>query len=300
MTNFYPGLARGPVDHEASSVINAISTDSIEMGSAVVLQSPATNEFLARVGQSPATAVTDELYGIAVGGDTDGIYGNGLALSLDTTLATNSADQGVVVVTQGRCLARVESTIGINIGDPLGSSGAGAGNEGVLISTSGDATSPVIARALQAVPAGAGYHVIAVDVQREGAGGIAEAHLQAFIIPQVDVSTTSTTFFDVPNGAAPTGSVNSMPWAGTIKRILVGHTSTVGDGFVDVQRYPNGVPPLVGLGQVPYTGTPGIFTEKIDYDKDFQKGDGLVVEFRGSAITTTTITVTLEIEFDLT
>ena len=168
MTNFNPGLFRGPIDHESSSVINATSTGIIEMGSAVVLQSLGTGELLARVGQSPASAITDELFGIAVGGDTDGIYGDGFDLNLDSNRATNSAGQGVVVVTQGRCLARVESTIGINIGDPLGSSGAGAGNEGVLISTVGGTTSPVIARALQAVPAGAGFHVIAVDVQREG------------------------------------------------------------------------------------------------------------------------------------
>lgn len=171
LTNFYPGLARGPIDHEASSVINVVANGAINMGSAVVLNTtipPA--ELLPRVDESPATAITEDIYGIAVGGDTDGIYGDGTAGTTgDGTFATAGAGQGVVVVTQGRCLARVESTVAIAVGDPLGSSGAGAGNEGVLINATAGTTSPVIARALQAVPAAAGFHIIAVDVQREGA-----------------------------------------------------------------------------------------------------------------------------------
>lgn len=170
MTNQYPGLARGPIDHEASSVINVIANGAITMGSAVVLNAtiPAA-ELLPRVDESPATAITDDIYGIAVGGDTDGIYGDGSAATDDSTRATAGAGQGVVVVTQGRCLARVESTVAIAIGDPLGSSAVGAGNEGVLINAAAAPTSPVIARALQSVAAGAGFHIIAVDVQREGA-----------------------------------------------------------------------------------------------------------------------------------
>ncbi len=167
MTNFYLGLARGPIDHQSSSVINVIANGAITMGSSVGLDSaiPAA-ELLPRVNESQATAITDSLYGIAVGGDTDGIYGDGTAATDDSTRAAASAGQAVVIVTQGRCLARVESTVAIAVGDPLGSSGAGAGNEGVLIVAT--ATSPVIARALQPVSAGAGFHVIAVDVQREG------------------------------------------------------------------------------------------------------------------------------------
>lgn len=159
-------MARGPIDHEASSVINVVANGAITMGSAVSLIAPPAAELLPRAQQSSATAITNGLYGIAVGGDTDGIYGDGTPASDDSTRATNGAGQGVVVVTQGRCLARVESTVAIAIGDPLGSSGAGAGNEGALIVAV--TTSPVIARALQAVPAGAGFHIIAVDVQREG------------------------------------------------------------------------------------------------------------------------------------
>ena len=168
MTNFFLGLARGPIDHNASAVINSIANGAITMGSVVELKDLVTPslpaELLPRVDESPGTAITDSLYGIAVGGDTDGIYGDGSAASDDLTRATAGAGQGVVVVTQGRCLARVESTVAIPVGAPLGSSAAT--DPGVLIVATD--TSPVIARALQDIPAGAGNHIIAVDVQREG------------------------------------------------------------------------------------------------------------------------------------
>lgn len=161
MTNFFPGLARGPIDHQSSSVINVIANGAITMGSAVelVITVPAT-EILPRVVESPATAVTDIMYGIAVGGDTDGVYGTGAIATADINRATASAGQGVVVVTQGRCLARVVGDV--PIGSLLGSSAADPG--ALIIAV---ATSPVIAIALQDTLA-AGDHIIAVDVQREG------------------------------------------------------------------------------------------------------------------------------------
>lgn len=159
MTNFYLGLARGPIDHQSSSVINVIANGPIDMGSAVelVLAVPPT-ELLARVKESDAGAITDPIYGIAVGGDTDGIYGDGTASSDDSTKATAGAGQGVVVVTQGRCLARVNGDI--PVGTRLGSSST---DPGVLITAI--STSPVIAIALQDTLA-SGEHIIAVDVQR--------------------------------------------------------------------------------------------------------------------------------------
>jgi uncharacterized membrane protein len=164
LTNFYLGLARGPIDHQSSSVINVIANAAISMGSAVVVAAAASAELLPRVIENPGAAVTEDVYGIAVGGDTDGVYGTGVTgIGDPTTLATASAGQGVVVVTQGRCLARVESTLAIAIGDPLGSSNGGAG---LLEKAVG--TSKVIARALQPVAATPGFHIIAVDVQREG------------------------------------------------------------------------------------------------------------------------------------
>ena len=160
MTNKFPGLARGPIDHNASSVINVIANEAITMGSAVALvTSVPTDELLPRVDETDAT--TDVTYGIAVGGDTDGIYGDGTAASDDSTRAAASAGQGIVVVTQGRCLARVNGlATNIAVGDPLAASTVA----GVLVASV--ATSQTIARALQT--SNAADDIIAVDVQREG------------------------------------------------------------------------------------------------------------------------------------
>jgi len=156
MTNFYQGLARGPIDHEASSVINSIANESIDMGAAVVLIDPPATELLARVEN--ADAVTEIGYGIVVGGDLDGVFGDGGASTDDTTRAANAAGQGVVVVTQGRCLAKVTGDI------PTGTR--------LAVSTTGTlqvaiATQSTIAISLQD-SLGVGDHIIAVDVQREG------------------------------------------------------------------------------------------------------------------------------------
>ncbi len=161
MTNFFLGLARGPIDHEASSVINVIADGAIEMGSAVKLVSPIPGaELLPRVEETAAAA--DRSYGIAVGGDTDGIYSTtGAPSGDDSTLATNAAGQAVVVVTQGRALARVTNAAAIIIGDPLSAS-ATAG----VLELADAVTDNIIAIALQA-PTGT-TDIIAVDIQREG------------------------------------------------------------------------------------------------------------------------------------
>jgi uncharacterized membrane protein len=163
LTNFYLGLARGPIDHQSSSVINSIANAAITMGSAVVVAAAGSAELLPRVAENPGAAITEDVYGIVVGGDTDGVYGTGAAASTDINRAASGAGEGVVVVTQGRCLARVESTVAIVIGDLLGASDGGAG-----LLEKAAATSNIIARALQPVSADPGTHIIAVDVQREG------------------------------------------------------------------------------------------------------------------------------------
>ena len=165
MTNFYLGLARGPIDHNASSVINSIANDAIEMGSVVTLLTTIPSaELLPRVLEAPAVQGSKG-YGIAVGGDTDGIYSTtGAASGTDSTKATVSGGQGVVVVTQGRCLARVDGTGGgaVSIGSPLTISDTTTGT--LELATSGD---EVIALALQDPTTTT--DIIAVDVQREGA-----------------------------------------------------------------------------------------------------------------------------------
>ena len=154
MTDLFLGLARGPIDHKASSVINAVSNESIDMGAAVALVAAPSTELLPRVEVGDAQG--EALYGIAVGGDTDGIYGDGSDSTDDKTRATNAAGQGVVVVTQGRCKAKIDGTI--VLGDPLTAAAAG----GLEVAAAAD---EVIAIALQ--PASGGDMAV-VDVQRQG------------------------------------------------------------------------------------------------------------------------------------
>lgn len=159
MTNLFLGLARGPIDHEASSVINAIANEQIDMGNAVKLVAAPSLELLPRVENGDTQG--EFIYGIVVGGDADGIFGDGSASVDDLTRAVlanqPAAKSGVVVLTQGRGLARVTGTIAI--GDNLTQSAT----VGVLeVAASGDI---VVARALQA---STGNDIIAVDVQRAG------------------------------------------------------------------------------------------------------------------------------------
>ncbi len=156
MTNLFPGLARGPIDHEASSVINAVANEAITMGDLVQLDTsgPPSSEILPRVevadgGQGLVA------YGIAIGGDADGIYGSGAAAADDTERAALAAGEAVVVLTQGRCLARVSGTI--TIGDEL-TQDAVAGT--LELAAIGDI---IIAIALQT---SSGSDIAAVDVQR--------------------------------------------------------------------------------------------------------------------------------------
>ena len=176
MTNFFPGLARGPIDHQSSSVINAVSNDSITMGSAVIIIDPPVSELLPRVVQllvamQDPTLITN-YYGIVVGGDLDGIYGTGAIATSDINRAGVAGD-GVVVVTQGRCLARVNvATVAIKVGDALSAATTSGGGVLEKAVAAASANAPkVIARALQDVDqTGAPNEIaiIAVDVQREG------------------------------------------------------------------------------------------------------------------------------------
>jgi uncharacterized membrane protein len=159
MTNLYPGLARGPIDHNASSVINVIANEAITMGSAVSLVAAPATELLPRVEETDAQG--EESYGIVVGGDADGVYGTGAAATDDTTRAASAAGDAVVVVTRGRCLARVKGDgTAIAIGTKL-TAAAGAG-----VLEPAAAADLVIATALQATTAAA--DIIAVDVDPIG------------------------------------------------------------------------------------------------------------------------------------
>ena len=177
LPNQFRGLARGPIDHNASSVINSISADAITMGDCLILTSVPATDLLPRVQTSPALT-NQVIYGIAVGGDTDGIYGEGGAASDESTQATSGAGQGVVVVTQGRCLARVAGLVQNGASSTTDSAIAPGdalvpdpGDTGRLVKSAGDGAgfpSNVIARALQDGDLG-DSNILAVDVQREGA-----------------------------------------------------------------------------------------------------------------------------------
>ncbi len=133
------------------------------MGDVVKLHSPiVSSEILPRV--QITTSNTNKSYGIVVGGDLDGIYGDGVDTGEDFR-ATTSAGQGAVVVTQGRCLARVETTSGnIAVGELLVASD---NTNGVLKQLEAN-DEHVIAIALQASTSSSSFDIMAVDVQREG------------------------------------------------------------------------------------------------------------------------------------
>ncbi len=177
MANKFLGLARGPIYHQSSSVINVIANDAITMGdSLVIVTTIPAGELLPRVQTSAASTTNQVIYGIAVGGDVDGIYGDGTTATDDSTRATSGAGEGVVVVTQGRCLARVAGQIQNGVssttdsaivpGDALVPDPLIAGRL-VKAPTAVDIPVHIIARALQDGDLGA-QNILAVDVQREG------------------------------------------------------------------------------------------------------------------------------------
>ena len=137
-----------------------IANGLISMGDAVVLSTTPATELLPRATANDTA--NEQCYGIAVGGDADGIYGDGaIGTATSGTTATNVAGEAVVVVTQGRCPARVTGAVAI--GDALVAEGTGDGL--LVVPAIPAATDRVIAIALQVNTSGAG--IIAVDVQRE-------------------------------------------------------------------------------------------------------------------------------------
>lgn len=166
--NLFVGLQRGPIDHEGHSVINYIANGAIEMGSSVELVTPVSlDDLLAKVKEQTGSEGSDRVYGIAVAGDNDGVYGNGTPGG-DVTLATKNDGDTVVIVTRGRCLARVlhvgvAGSLGIKAGDLLVQSTT----PGVLRLLPTTGTNFVVARALQETTPGNNNDItvmMAVDV----------------------------------------------------------------------------------------------------------------------------------------
>ncbi len=176
--NAYPGLAEGPIDNKASSVVNAVfnpnSPFALPIGFPVKILLPPASQLLPVVDFIFNVSDALRFYGIPVAGDRGGIYpraGSGFA-NPDDTFATPdnpiiaSPGDGVRVCTQGRCVAQVGTIASeINVGDPLT---VIIGQLALGVAISGD---NVVARALQfvaqkAVPEEESYAV--VDIQREG------------------------------------------------------------------------------------------------------------------------------------
>ena len=158
MTNLYAGLARGEIGpRDANTVLNIIANETnMEMGGTVKLATPPSTELLPRADKVDTGG--EDAYGVIVGGDNDGIFGDGGATLADnTTKATLLVGDALVIVTQGRCPARISENAAL--GAKLGADGTG---DLQLADGAGDA---ILAIALQAGSAG---DIIAVDVQREG------------------------------------------------------------------------------------------------------------------------------------
>jgi len=161
MANNYPGLFIGTIGFRSNSVVNAIANTAIAMGSAVQLAAPGSNELLARV--EPTDKVGALMFGIAVQGDADGIYGDDITPPiLDINRATIRAGQGVGICTKGRCIARVEGAV--SVGDALMADVTPPGVLIPFVPASGNNKVAIV------LVAQAGDGLTAVDVQREGLG----------------------------------------------------------------------------------------------------------------------------------
>ena len=126
-------------------------------------------------------------------------------------------------------------------------------------------------------------------------------HIQSFAIPKYDVSTTSTTFISLAGSIVNAGNtVNLMPWAGTVQRVLVGYSSTVGEGTAAITRWPNGTI-TGGITSTPiaFSAAPAPDILEFNFNLPFDKDDGLFLEFIGDAITSVALRITFQIEFTL-
>jgi len=177
--NHFTGLWQGPIDNNASSVINAVANLEdpnrwISIGDALFVKAPTTNELLPNVFYVNSAANSLKFIGIAVGGDVKGTYGeagDSVGKNFIDNVDTIATDEqlGVRVCTQGRCIARVVTNgIGdINIGDSLTPTGGPEGALRLSTLTGDNLVARALQIALQGEPGGADQY-IAVDVQREG------------------------------------------------------------------------------------------------------------------------------------
>lgn len=104
MADLIGGIFDGAAGAEAL-VVNAIANEAIKIGSPVVYVAPASGEIFPRVAH-PAAA-TDEIIGVVVGGDNNGIWVDGTTTNDGDAAA--AAGEVVKVCIFGRCKVRVKA-----------------------------------------------------------------------------------------------------------------------------------------------------------------------------------------------
>jgi len=242
LSNEYLGLAQGPIEHEASSIVNATcGASSLKIGDIVGILPKGTgigftqaDDLLPRVGK--ISFVTGG-YGIVVGGDFEGVYSNGV-IDLDSNnlalgLIVSFFGDGVRVCIQGRCLALADGTLNgaINVGDGLIPTPTGLVKTTVL-------DNRVIARALQSTSKA--NSIIAVDVKREG--GVGPVSNPAFRKElTVLASDITNDWFDtnfkkripirINSGQVPTTQTDFPMLFNSTVADFIGNTQTLGQDF---------------------------------------------------------------------
>jgi len=119
---------------------------------------------------------------------------------------------------------------------------------------------------------------------------------------KVTTTTTSNSTWALQNmkhaGGFDSKALQTIVFDGTITEILIntGDSVAAGSGKIQISRRPNGVLPSVGGTEETFNQTvAGV--EVIPYNLAVSKGDAFT--WRGKIANTTTMTITLKIEYDL-
>lgn len=123
-------------------------------------------------------------------------------------------------------------------------------------------------------------------------------HIQAFVIPHDDWQTDADNF-DLLNGVNNVANVtNSMPWAGTIGRVLIGHTDTIGNGNLGITLRPDGTSTgEINHPNIPFTSGAGAGIVIVDVNQAFDKDDGIVLRLNANTLQNRGTRVTVEVTF---
>ena len=126
-------------------------------------------------------------------------------------------------------------------------------------------------------------------------------HIQSFAIPHEDWQTDADGF-DLINGIANNGApvTNSMPWAGTIGRALIGHGASMGTGSIQIIQWPDGTNAgAINNPAVPFAQQVGIGVVIVNLNQSFNKDDGIRISMSGQTLQNQATRITLEVTFQL-